>query len=553
MRGKKKAGKTPGEKTALPVAKKPPARQKKSAETQPKTSALALKASSARPLLAAIDIGSTAIRMKLAELLPDNEVRVIEDLSSPATTGSDIFQHGYILPGTIHSVCHSMENFTRLLDGYGKVKTRAATSASICEASNSDILVDRIRHTCHIELEVLDAVEESRLVYQALLPWLRDTPGAYSLALNLGGGSTEIMLLRGEDLQGGGSRRLGTSRLFHAVGGSSGQANPELLRAIASNIVNSTRDLYQEYNAARLLLVNRLLYRTFQNDPAARRNTHDYVIPADILRERLGRACALGNLEISRQFNLGMADVELLVPAMLILDCFLEACGVKEATFANSELLVGLLREMAIEAGGVPPLKAFHRQIVRSARAVGERYNYDRAHARIVTEFSLRLFDFLTSFLDLEERDRLILEVAAVLHDVGMHISELAHHRHSAYLVRWADIVGLSEADRILAAQITYFHRMEIPSDRHSDFMALPPPDRTRVKKLAAILRLADSLDRAHRQAVRDIRPELIRGQLIIHLDTREDMVIIADAIPKKGNLLEMVTGLKVVVRRDTT
>ncbi len=502
-------------------------------------------------LIAGIDIGSTAIRMKVAELLADSELRVLEDLNYPAATGADTFSHGYILPETLHAITRILQDFTRLLEGYGEVRCRAVSSASVREASNSEILVDRVSHDAGLKLEILDAVEESRLVYQALLPWLMQHPGAYSLALNLGGGSTEIMLLRGIDLQIGGARRLGTSRLFHAVAKGSTQAKSELLKAITANIVYSARDVYQEYNAARFYLINRMLYRAFQDDPLAVKNERDYVIPTEALRQRLKNAYTLGNLEIGERFNLGLADVELLVPAMLILDCFLEASEIKEVTFANTDMLAGLLTEMAMTTRGEKPLMSFHRQIVRSARAVGEKYAYDRAHSRAVTEFSLRLFDALTEVLDLDVEDRLILEVAAVLHDIGMYIAEIHHQRHSAYLLRWADIVGLSEHDRTLASQIVYFHRKDIPSTRHAEFMALPLEDRMRVRKLAGILRLGDVLDRGHRQSIKNIRVEIADEKLYLYLETAIELGLITDALAKKANLIEMVTGFEVVLRRE--
>gem|GEM_PF-708524 len=502
-------------------------------------------------LIAGIDVGSTALRMKVAELVEDGEPRIIEDLSYPASTGADTFSHGYILPGTFHAIIRVIEDFLHLLDGYGDVARRAVSSASIREAANCEILTDRIRHESGLELEILDTVEESRLVYQALLPWLRQNPGAYSLALNLGGGSTEIMLLRGEDLQVGGTRRLGTSRLFHAVGRGARQINSDILKLVTASIVNSTRDVYQEYHAARFLLVNRMLYRAFRNDPLASRNENDFVIPAEPLREKLKDAYTLGNLELGEHFNMGLADIELLVPAMLILDCFLETSEVKEVTFTNTEMLMGLLREMVLSAGGENPLLSFQRQIVRSARAIGEKFEYDRAHARIVTEFSLLIFDSLSALLDLDVQDRLILEVSAVLHDIGMYVSEVHHHRHGAYLVRWADIVGLSEADRMLAAQVVYFHRKEIPSSRHPEFMALPYAGRMRVRKLAAILRLADALDRGHRQNIKNLRVEIAGAKLLLYFQTAGDLGIVADAMPKKANLLEMVAGLEIVLRRE--
>ncbi len=510
------------------------------------------KAPANRPaLLGAIDIGSSAMRMNIAEYTPDAPIRILEELTHPVSTGADTFRHGRILPETLFSICSILDDFLRLLDDYGVPNRRAVASSAVREASNREILVDRIRHNSGLDLEVLDAIEESRIIYQALLPWLRQRQGSYSLALNLGGGSTEIMILRGDDLQTGGSRRLGTSRLFHSAATGGSHTRAERLETIAANIVRSTREAYQEYNISHFFLVNRLLYRAFLSDPTAVRHERDFILSADMVRERTRQASRLSPLEVGTLFNMGLAEVEILIPALLILDNFVEASGVDEITFTDTEMLSGLLLEMAMVLRGENPLMAFRRQMVRSARAVGEQYMYDRTHARLVTDFSLSLFDSLKEMLDLGEKDKLLLELAAVLHDIGMYVNEHDHHRHSSYLVKWSDIVGLNESDRNLTSQIVYFHRLEMPSRDHPEYMALSRRDQLRVGKLAGILRLADILDRGHRQTVKDMRAEITGGKLILYLQIAGDLGIIMDELPKKADLIEQMTGLQVVLRRE--
>ena len=503
-------------------------------------------------LMAGIDIGSAAMRMIIAEAGQGGEHRLLEELTHPISAGSDIFRHGRILPETLCSIMRILDNFLRLADDYGAAARRMVGSSSIREAANRDILSDRVRIDVGMDMDILDAAEESRLVYQALLPWLRRRQGNYSLALSIGGASTEMIILRGEDLQIGGVKRLGTSRLFHASGQSGGQARAEILRAMAANIVKSTGDVHQDYSLSGFLLINRLLYRAFRGDPAAVRHADDFVIPTEELRRRLELAYRLGSLDIGRLFNLGLADAELLIPAMVILDNFAETVSVPEITFTSTDLLTGLIQEMAMAIRGENPLTAFHRQMVRAARAVGEKYGYDRPHARVVTEFSLTIFDALRDMLDLDARDRLLLELSAVLHDVGMRISDDLHHRHSAYLIQWSDIVGLSEKDRELIAQTAYFHRLEMPSESHAGYMALSRADRVRVGKLSGILRLADVLDRGHRQNVKSVRAEISGEKLKLHLVASGDTAIISEALPKKADLLELMTGLRVALFRET-
>lgn len=502
-------------------------------------------------LLGAIDVGSTAVRLNIAEYIPEQPLRYIEELTQTVPIGADAFQHGRILPKTLFSICGIIDNFIRVMDDYGVIHRRAVASSAIRDAANREILVDRIRHSTGLELEILDAIEESRIIYQALLPWLERYPASHSLALNLGGASTEIMILRGDDLQTGGSRRLGTSRMFHALGKGGSQSRIERLKTMTENIVRSTHEAYQEYSIDQLFLVNRLLYRAFRNLPEAVPHENDFVIPAEALRDRIRIATSRSLLDIGTRFNLGLAEVEILFPAMLILDGFVEASEVETVTFTDTETLDGLLAEMAMVLRGENPLMAFRRQMVRSARAVGEQYYYDRTHARAVTGYSLTLFDALRDLLDLDDKDRLLLELAAVLHDIGMYVNEHHHQHHSAYLVKWSNIVGLNENDRKLTAQIVYFHRRDLPGRDFPEFMALTRKERLRVAKLAGILRLADVLDRGHHQNVKELRVEVSGERLIMYLLIAGDLGIILDELPKKADLVEQVTGLQVVLRRE--
>lgn len=512
---------------------------------------MAKRSSRHDPLLAAIDIGSTAVRMTLAQYMPESEPQVIEELSHPISTAADSFRHGSILPGTITSICEILTNYLDLLHGYDVHSCRVIASSALREADNREVVADRIRHRCGIDIYVLDAAEESRLVFKALEPWLGQRPSIHSIALNLGGGSTDIMVLRGLDLLAGGVRRLGTSRLFYAAGQGSSASKTEILHTTAADIAASAKDMFEDYSISRFFVINRLLSTAFAADPLAETHARDFVLPAEHLRRRLESAFALSTLELGQEFDMGLADAEILLPAMVILYHFIQSSGAEEVIFPDTEMLSGLIREMAMEVRGINPLMAFRHQILRSAQAVGSQYFYDRAHARAVTSFAMQLFDALRTLLDLDDHARLLLETAATLHDIGKYISPHRHNEHSAYLIRWADIAGISDADRELIAQTALFHRRELPETGKGVFGTLPMEQRILVRKLGGILRMADGLDRDHAGLVRNVRVNLTDTTIQLGLETDADLDVISNALPRKSDLLSQVTGLQVVLQRE--
>jgi exopolyphosphatase/guanosine-5'-triphosphate,3'-diphosphate pyrophosphatase len=160
----------------------------------------------------------------------------------------------------------------------------------------------------------------------------------------------------------------------------------------------------------------------------------------------------------------------------------------------------------------------------------------------------VRLFDALTSEHGLDIRARRLLEVAAVLHDIGMFISNRAHHKHGQYIVDASAVFGLRKADRDIVSNVVRYHRKAAPSQNHAQYTSLNRRDRIVVCKLAALLRVADALDRAHQQRVRDFRIDQEKDQLIIHVAGDLDLSIEREGLASKGSFFSDVFGLEVFI-----
>ena len=150
--------------------------------------------------------------------------------------------------------------------------------------------------------------------------------------------------------------------------------------------------------------------------------------------------------------------------------------------------------------------------MLASAEALGQRYRFDHDHGHHVAKLATRLFDELREEHGLGDRDRLLLQVAALLHDVGIYVSLRAHHKHSQYILAASQIFGLSDEETAVVSNIARYHRRGLPQRTHVPYVALDREDRMIVNKLAAILRVANALDAEHAQRsaiVRVIRPAL--------------------------------------------
>jgi exopolyphosphatase/guanosine-5'-triphosphate,3'-diphosphate pyrophosphatase len=174
-----------------------------------------------------------------------------------------------------------------------------------------------------------------------------------------------------------------------------------------------------------------------------------------------------------------------------------------------------------------------------------------------VADLCVKLFDELRGELGLSSRHRLLLRVGALLHEVGTFVSGRAHHKHSYYLVSNAEIFGLRGEELQVVALLTRYHRRSVPRQSHVEYISIPREQRVVVSKLAAILRVADALDRGHAQQIRDVRVEKTSDELILHIPGVRDLTLERRALARKVDLFEDLLGLRVrlmeapIARRD--
>jgi exopolyphosphatase/guanosine-5'-triphosphate,3'-diphosphate pyrophosphatase len=249
--------------------------------------------------------------------------------------------------------------------------------------------------------------------------------------------------------------------------------------------------------------------------------------------------------ELARIHGIPFADAETLVPALLVYNDLWQAVRAEEMLVSQVSMRDGLLLDLT------QPLKAEESESLRSsmlqsAKGIGEKYRYDAAHAAHVAELSSRIFEALRSEHHLTDHDLLLLQVAAILHDVGTYVSSSSHHKHSGYLISNSEVFGLRRGDLAIVAQVARYHRRSPPKRTHLEYMGLAREKRMVVSKLAAILRVADALDRGHAQQVRQLRLERDPNELIIYVAGVPDLTLERRALAGKADLFEDVYGLKV-------
>jgi exopolyphosphatase/guanosine-5'-triphosphate,3'-diphosphate pyrophosphatase len=255
--------------------------------------------------------------------------------------------------------------------------------------------------------------------------------------------------------------------------------------------------------------------------------------------------------ELVRKYRLPFPDAEALGPALLIYVRLAQILKLDVVFVSSISMRDGVLAEMAAHYSWT---RQFTEQIISSALVLGEKYQFDRPHAEYAVDLCRKLFRALQAEHRMSPRYELLLTIAALLHEIGLFVSNRSHHKHSMYLIANCDLFGLGSKDLLLAALVARYHRRSLPKPTHEGYASLDRDERIVVRKLAAILRIADAMDRGHGQRIRDVDVSVKDRQLIIDVRSNvTDLSLEQLALKQKSEMFEQVYGMDVVMRRGRT
>jgi exopolyphosphatase / guanosine-5'-triphosphate,3'-diphosphate pyrophosphatase len=501
-------------------------------------------------LVAVLDMGASAIRLVVAEIRADRSIRVIDEASRGVLLGRDTFSSGVIRARTIDAVVAALENFRELANQYGPHQVRAVATSAVREARNVDIVLDLIRARTGTTFEIVDEAEEARLLFLAVKQTMRDVPalqGPWTLIAEVGGGSTSLTLLRRGDPNRSGVYALGAIRLRqqldlrrlpHAL-------QLALLKRSIANVVDEIRLDIPLHHVTHVIAVGGDI--RFAAAEMAQNGAHRDM-PAAAFNAFCDEIERLDEERLVDRFRLAPVEAETLVPSLLVYRALLSETGASGLVVSEASIRGGILLDLA-EPAERAHADDFHRQVLASAESVGHKHRFDRKHGRHVAMLAGRLFDDLRDDHGLSDRHRLLLEVAALLHDVGIYISLRAHHKHSQYLLAAAQIFGLANEDMAVVSNIARYHRRALPQPSHLPYAALDRDDRLAVNKLAAILRLANALDAEHLQKLRTVRLVRRDPTWILEIAGQADVTMEERAAAARADLFVETYGRELTVR----
>lgn len=503
---------------------------------------------------AVIEIGSTGIRLLVAEITEQKKFNILDRSEQPVAIGRDVFTTGFISRDTLLSCTQILNLFSEQLAGWGinSAGTTVIGTSAVREASNRDPFVDRIKVKTGFTVRVIDGIEENRLMYIAVTECLKDESVSVqqsdSIILDISGGATEMMLMERGRMAGAHSMRLGSVIIGQQVQSMAGTLDDARL-FIEEFIRNTRGSLNTELNLDRIqqfiALGNDMkLAAIFAGKPVSaflweiQRSDFDSFVE-EIQQYTLEECVA--------RFKLSYTDAQTFQISLLAYRQFVRLTNVGTIIVPETSIREGLLISQ-LYAPDERLDQEFTDQIIASATTLLNKYQGDKKHAQYVRGVSLMIYDSMQAELGLSEHVRMLLEVSAILHDIGMFIRAEDHNLHSCYIIRQAEIFGLSREDTNLVALIAKFHKgSRLPQD-DEEFRLLARKSRMTVLKLSAILRVADALDRSHSQKLSQLSVSFTHDAATFRANGHPNLGLEKLALQEKGDLFENVFGYKIVL-----
>jgi exopolyphosphatase/guanosine-5'-triphosphate,3'-diphosphate pyrophosphatase len=505
--------------------------------------------------IAAIDIGSNSIHMVVVEVQGSGGFRVIEREKEMVRLGAGTLARGNLSADAMKRGLAVLTKYRQLARNHRVDKVVAVATSAVREARNGEDFLERVGRETGIWPRVVSGEGEARLIYLAALHSIH-LEGKRALVVDIGGGSLELCLGAGRRLDWAVSEKLGVLRMTERFVRSdplSAKDEARLEGAVAKAIaphVAAVREAGFEcvVGTSGTILALGAMAR-FAEDGRLPETLHHVTVSARAIHELREQLVASTERERLRLPGMDERRADLVVAGAVLLDTVLESFGVPELILCEWALREGILldyidkhpRSLA-RAEAIPDPRR------RSVVSLAERCAFDEAHARHVASLSLSLFDQTREKHGLEERERALLEYAALLHDIGHHISYPGHHKHTYYLIKNGGLRGFDPVEIELLANVARYHRRGHPRKAHAEFGALPKPARGVVRVLAGILRVADALDRSHRQAIRTLTVAERGGTLRIRGEATGDCELELWGVLRRTPLLEEALGLPVRV-----
>lgn len=535
--------------------------------------------------LAAIDVGTNSIRLIIVDAFADGTYKVVDDEKAITRLGRGFSVDGVLHDGPMESSVQAIARMKAIAEGYGVERLRCVGTCAVREASNAEQFIAMVHERAGVRIEAITAHEEARLAHASVAEAF-DLSQTTAAVVDVGGGSTEIVLSSRGAVEEVFTLPLGAVRLTERYGECASEDSHDftkmrrkvrsMLKQSAPSVPFSPQVMYGT-GGTFTALASVCMQRGSARDGSESLpfNVRGYELTRAEVRHTQDWLRGMPLRARGRVPGLSPDRAEIIIPGLTIVESVMKRLGVNTLRVHDRGIRDGIILEMinaafegsahaagwksagAVKAAGDAAHSAGPRDRLKGVRHFAHACRYEEPHSKHVTVLALSIFDQLSGLLepDRGETDwrrpecREMLEAASLLHDIGYFINYARHHKHSYHLIVHADLPGFTRREVEIIANVARYHRRALPSaKKHRAFSVLPKAERLLVRRLAAILRLADGLDRNHTQCVSSARVSVRRGCACLSVESTGDIGFDVFGAESKGELFRRAFGLDVRV-----
>ena len=480
---------------------------------------------------AAISVGSFELSMKIFQFSGKNNMREIDCISKRLDLGSDTYAYGRIGNEKMDELCRTLKEFSEIMGAYKVEAYRAYGTSAVREMENTLIVQDQIAQRTGIKMDILSNSEQRFLDYKSVASKgesFRKIIEEKTAIVDIGGGSIQLSLFDNDTLVSTQNLRLGVLRMqeiLHHLNAKSSQTE-QLIDELATAQLSTYKKLYLKDRE----IQNIIIVDDYISPWAVKRAGRQYekaTVNAEDFDELMQLLRSKNTTEVALTLDISEEKVPLVLISAVLLKRIGELMGARQVWAPGVTLCDGIAYEYAEKIKMFQGEHDFEKDIIACSVNISKRYMGSRKRAETLEKITTTIFDSMRKIHGLGKRERLYLQIAAILHDCGKYISQVNIGETSYNIIMATEIIGLSHLERAIVANVVRFNHSKFAYyGQHSGVADLDKDNYLIVAKLTAILRLANSLDRSHKQKLKGLKAALQDNELILTVDTMEDVTL---------------------------
>lgn len=496
-------------------------------------------------LFAAIDVGSFELEMGIYQISPKDGIKEIDRVRHMIPLGKDTFNEGKIGYDLAQEMCRVLADFAKIMAGYQVDGYKAYATSAMREAQNNQIILDQIKVQTGLDVRIISNSEQRLLSYKAIAAREAEFNKMIekgTAIVDVGFGSMQLSLFDKAALISTHNLSLGALRMREMIAGiqAADEDRIRLMEEIVDNELFTFRKLYLKDREIKNIIGagEGLLYLARKTGEQARN-----YINAEEMMILYNKLAKMNLSQMQETFGVNAEYATLLMPIGMIYKRVMELTGAELFWIPSIRMGDGMAAEYADEKKIIKSQHDFSSDIITAARNMAKRYKCHMSHIQSVEKYALEIFDAMKKMHGLGKRERLLLQIAANLHSCGKFVSMRDTSECAYNIIMSTEIIGLSHEERKVIANTVRFNQQPFSYEAVRENMIL-------VAKLVAILRLANSMDRSHRQKLAECKVTVKDGELVVGTGYEGDITLERLAFEHKIEFFEEIYGIRPVLKQ---